>query len=66
MVTQGFLSSPTTTMTATAAPPNEVGHPRAPCTANFAELCYRLATTIRDQQAGPVDALSAAFFGPLD
>ena len=36
-----------------------------PCTANFAELYYRLATAIRDQQAVPLDALSAPFFGPL-
>jgi glucoamylase len=35
------------------------------CSANFVELYYRLATTIRDQQAVPVDALSAAFLGPL-
>ena len=48
-----------------SAPPNEVGHPWVPCTANFAELYYRLASTIRDQQAVPLDALSAAFFGPL-
>jgi glucoamylase len=48
-----------------SAPPNEVGHPWVPCTANFAELYYRLAITIRDQQAVPLDNLSAAFFGPL-
>jgi glucoamylase len=48
-----------------SAPPNEVGHPWVPCTANFAELHYRLANTIRDQQAVPVDGLSAAFFNPL-
>jgi glucoamylase len=48
-----------------SAPPNEVGHPWVPCTANFAELHYRLASAIRDQQAVPIDALSAAFFGPL-
>jgi glucoamylase len=47
------------------APPNEVGHPWVPCTANFAELYYRLATAIRAQQAVPFDALSAPFFGPL-
>ena len=47
------------------APPNEVGHPWVPCTANFAELYYRLATAIRAQQAVPLDALSAPFFGPL-
>jgi glucoamylase len=48
-----------------SAPPNEVGHPWVPCTANFAELYYRLASTIRAQQAVPVDTLSAAFFAPL-
>ncbi|MGB0093730.1 MAG: glycoside hydrolase family 15 protein [Solirubrobacteraceae bacterium] len=47
------------------APPSDVGHPWVPCTANFAELCYRLATTIRAQQAVPLDSLSAAFFSPL-
>ena len=47
------------------APPNEVGHPWVPCTANFAELYYRLATAIRDQRAVPLDALSAPFFSPL-
>ena len=36
-----------------------------PCTANFAELYYRLATTISQQQSVPLDSLSAAFFGPL-
>jgi len=48
-----------------SAPPNDVGHPWVPCTANFAELHYRLASTIRDQQAVPLDALSASFFDPL-
>lgn len=48
-----------------SAPPNDVGHPWVPCTANFAELYYRLAATIREQQAVPLDGLSAAFFGPL-
>ncbi len=48
-----------------SAPPNDVGHPWVPCTANFAELYYRLATTIRDQQAVPLDSLSAEFFGQL-
>ena len=48
-----------------SAPPNEVGHPWVPCTANFAELYYRLAATIRDQQVVPLDSLSAEFFGPL-
>jgi glucoamylase len=47
------------------APPNEVGHPWVPCTANFAELYYQLATAIRAQQAVPLDARSAPFFGPL-
>lgn len=47
------------------APPNEVGHPWVPCTANFAELHYRLAIAIRDQQVVPLDAHSAPFFGPL-
>jgi glucoamylase len=49
-----------------SAPPNEVGHPWVPCTANFAELHYRLASTIRAQQTVPLDSLSAAFFDPLD
>ena len=53
-------ATPTTTTTATA--PNEVGHPWVPCTANFAQLCHRLATTIRDLKTVPLDALSAAFF----
>ena len=48
-----------------SVPPNEVGHPWVPCTANFAELCYRLATTIRGLQTVPLDAVSAAFFTPL-
>ncbi len=48
-----------------SVPPNEVGHPWVPCTANFAELYYRLATTIRDLQTVPLDAVSAAFFTPL-
>ncbi len=56
---------PNDTYDGDSAPPNEVGHPWVPCTANFAELHYRLASTIRDQQAVPVDALSAAFFDPL-
>ena len=47
------------------APATDIGHPWVPCTANFAELYYRLATTIRDQQAVPLDNRSAAFFGPL-
>jgi glucoamylase len=46
-------------------PPNEVGHPWVPCTANFAELHCRLASAIRDEQAVPLDARSAPFFGPL-
>ena len=48
-----------------SAPPNDVGHPWVSCTANFAELYYRLATTIRQQQSVPLDSLSAPFFGPL-
>lgn len=48
-----------------SAPPNDVGHPWVPCTANFAELYYRLATTIRAQQTVTLDALSASFFTPL-
>ena len=47
------------------APPNDVGHPWVPCTANFAELYYLFATAIRGQQAVPLDALSAPFFGQL-
>jgi glucoamylase len=47
------------------APPNEVGHPWVPCTANFAELHYRLAIAIRDQQAVPFGADSAPFFAAL-
>jgi glucoamylase len=48
-----------------SAPPNEVGHPWVPCTANFAELHYRLATAVREKQAVPFDPDSAAFFTPL-
>ena len=48
-----------------SAPPNDVGHPWVPCTANYAELYYRLATAIREQQSIPLDGLSAPFFLPL-
>jgi glucoamylase len=48
-----------------SAPPNDVGHPWVPCTANFAELHYRLASAIRDQHTVPLDSLSAVFFSPL-
>ncbi|HEV3382010.1 MAG TPA: glycoside hydrolase family 15 protein [Trebonia sp.] len=39
------------------------GHPWALCTANFAELYYRLASQIASTQSLPYDALSAEFFG---
>jgi glucoamylase len=48
-----------------SAPPNDVGHPWVPCTANLAELHYRLASAIRAQQSVPLDNLSAPFFTPL-
>ena len=40
-------------------------HPWPLCTANFAELCYRLATTIEASGLPPLDDLSAPFFGTL-
>lgn len=43
-----------------------VGHPWALCTANFAELYYRLATAINDQESIPYDVLSASFFTQVD
>jgi glucoamylase len=42
-----------------------VGHPWVPCTANFAELYYRLATVINGQQSVPYDTLSSSFFDPM-
>jgi glucoamylase len=41
------------------------GHPWALCTANFAELYYRLATEIARTQWLPFDDLSAPFFGQI-
>jgi len=38
------------------------GHPWALCTANFAELYYRLATEISTSRTVPYDDLSAPFF----
>ena len=41
------------------------GHPWALCTANFAELYYRLAAEIARTQWLPFDDLSAPFFGQI-
>ncbi|MGO9961664.1 MAG: glycoside hydrolase family 15 protein [Solirubrobacteraceae bacterium] len=41
------------------------GHPWALCTANFAELYYRLANAITESKTVPLDALSTGFFGQL-
>jgi glucoamylase len=41
------------------------GHPWALCTANFAELYYRLAVEIDQAQQLPYDDLSSGFFGQL-
>jgi len=41
------------------------GHPWALCTANFAELYYRLAAEITQAQRLPYDDLSSGFFGQL-
>jgi len=41
------------------------GHPWALCTANFAELYYRLANAITAAQAVPLDNLSANFFSQI-
>jgi glucoamylase len=41
------------------------GHPWVLCTANFAELYYRLATEIARTQALPFDDLSAPFFAQV-
>jgi glucoamylase len=41
------------------------GHPWALCTANFAELYYRLATEITQANRLPYDDLSSGFFGQL-
>jgi glucoamylase len=41
------------------------GHPWALCTANFAELYYRLASEIAGAQALPFDDLSAQFFAQV-
>jgi glucoamylase len=41
------------------------GHPWALCTANFAELYYRLASEIVTAQALPFDGLSAPFFAQV-
>ncbi len=41
------------------------GHPWALCTANFAELYYRLAGEIATAQALPFDDLSAPFFAQV-
>lgn len=40
-------------------------HPWALCTANFAELYYRLAAAINHDGAVPADAQSAAFYTPI-
>jgi glucoamylase len=40
-------------------------HPWAVSTANFAELCYRLAQQVGAAGTVPLDDLSAAFFSPL-
>ena len=41
------------------------GHPWALCTANFAELYYRLAARITRARAIPYDDLSSGFFGQV-
>ena len=41
------------------------GHPWAVCTANFAELYYRLAASIGASNAVPLDSLSAPFFAQV-
>ncbi|RZS80171.1 glucoamylase [Motilibacter rhizosphaerae] len=41
------------------------GHPWALCTANVAELHYRLATAVQASGSLPLDALSTPFFAPL-
>jgi glucoamylase len=41
------------------------GHPWALCTANFAELYYRLAADVDQAQRLPYDDLSSGFFGQL-
>ncbi len=46
----------------TADPPAR-DHPWAICTANFAELYYRLAQQVTSTGAVPLDDLSASFFG---
>jgi glucoamylase len=47
------------------ADPVAGGHPWALCTANFAELYYRLASEIARTQALPFDDLSAPFFAQV-
>jgi glucoamylase len=42
------------------------GHPWALCTANFAELYYRLAAEIGESQAIPYDDLSSGFFAQVE
>lgn len=42
-----------------------VGHPWALCTANFAELYYRLATSVEAGEGVPYDELTAAFFDQI-
>jgi glucoamylase len=45
--------------------PQTEGHPWALCTANFAELYYRLAGTIVTDKKIPLDDLSASFFSQI-
>lgn len=47
------------------AEPVAGGHPWALCTANFAELYYRLASEIARTQSLPLDDLSAPFFAQI-
>jgi len=44
---------------------NPIGHPWALCTANFAELYYRLAKEITAAGVAPVDALTQDFFAQV-
>jgi glucoamylase len=47
------------------AHPVRGGHPWPLCTANFAELYYKLALEIEASQSVPLDALSTPFFAQV-
>jgi glucoamylase len=46
-------------------PSSGIDHPWAPCTANFAQLYYEVATAVQAAGAVPTDELSALFFSQV-